>query len=86
MEGSESGLPVPLGKRLPVLKAAALGRGEGLSVHSSLSQAHYDTLVDCLLALYEECSSPRLSKDRQVARFVDKCECMRGRALRHGWL
>ena len=83
MEGSESCLHVPLDKRLEVVRAATLGRGEGLTVHSSLSQAHYDTLVDCLLALYEECSSPRLSKDRQVARFVDKCECMRRRALRH---
>ena len=60
---------------MSMMKDAALGRGEGLTVHSGLSQAHYDTLVDCLLALYEECSSPRLSKDKQVARFVDKCEC-----------
>lgn len=77
MERSQQpGPPVPLDKRLAVMKSAALGRVEGLTVHSGLSQAHYDTLVDCLLALYQECSSPRLSKDKQVARFVDKCECM----------
>lgn len=83
MEGSESGPRVPLDKRLAMVKAAALGQGEGLTLHASLSQAHYDILVDCLLALFEECSSPRLSKDRQVACFVDKCECFREGAMRH---
>ena len=72
--------------RLLRLKDVALGRSDSQQSprDSALLFASYDCAVDALLAVFEECKrSTSLSKDKNVARFLNKCE--RGRERREGW-
>jgi hypothetical protein len=58
------------------LKDVALGSRRAVSVGSSLAAASYDSAVDSLLALYCECkSASSLARDKNVLKFINKCEC-----------
>ena len=46
---------------------------------SSIEMELYESSLDALLALHEECStSNTLSKDQNVVRFLNKCEYLLG--------
>ena len=63
--------------RLLRLKDVALGGSDSQQSprDNSLFSASYDCAVDALLAVFEECKrSTTLSKDKNVARFLNKCE------------
>lgn len=62
-------------QRIHKLKDVALGSKKAVSVSSSLAPASYDSAVDSLLALYCECkSASSLAKDKNVLKFIKKCE------------
>ena len=63
--------------RLLRLKDVALGGPDSQQSprDSALLSATYDCAVDALVAVFEECKrSTSLSKDKNVARFLNKCE------------
>lgn len=59
--------------RMLRLRDVALGSNKSVTVNSALATAGYDCGVDSLLALYAECSQGSLTKDKNVARFLNKC-------------
>lgn len=71
MEGDNS---IPC--RVLVLRDVALGVNNKLSrPDPKLTPACYDSTVDSLLALHEECSqSTGLNKNGHVAKFLGKCK------------
>lgn len=64
-------------ERVLHLKDVALGSSKAVQVNSTLAPASYDCAVDSLLALYTECKqATSLAKDKNVGRFLAKCEKM----------
>lgn len=62
-------------QRVLKLGDVALGSKKAVSLSSSLAPASYDSAVDSLLALYCECkSASSLAKDKNVLKFINKCE------------
>ena len=59
-------------QRMLILKDAALGSRNTLTVNSTLASANYDCAVDSLLALHAECSKGNLTRDKNIARFLYK--------------
>ena len=65
-------------ERVLHLRDVALGLSKAVQVNSHLAPASYDCAVDSLLALYTECErAGRLAKDKNVARFLEKCKRIR---------
>lgn len=62
----------PIAVRSTKLNHLVLGRGGGTWAERHL--AGRDSLLDALLALYEECSREQLRRDKNVALFLEKCE------------
>ncbi len=64
-------------QRVLKLKDVALGLKKCVPVSSHLAPASYDSAVDSLLALYNECrSASSLSKDKHVLKFINKCKVL----------
>lgn len=36
-----------------------------------------ETLIDCLLVLYDECNNSSLRREKTVSDFIELCECTR---------
>ena len=63
--------------RVLKLRDVALGLKKTVKVNSSLAAASYDCAMDSLLALYSECSqASSLERDKNVGRFLGKCELL----------
>ena len=60
-------------QRVLELRDAALGSRKSVTVNSALASASYDCAVDSLLALHTECNHGSLAKDKNIARFLHKC-------------
>ena len=59
-----------------VLRDVALGVNKSFKINPTLTSACYDSTVDSLLALHDECNQATgLSKNRNVAKFLGKCKC-----------
>lgn len=59
-------------QRMLILRDAALGSRNTVTVNSTLASASYDCAVDSLLALHAECSKGNLTRDKNIARFLYK--------------
>ncbi len=61
-------------QRVLVLRDVALGVNKNSRLDPNLTPACFDSTVDSLLALHEECSQATgLSKNTNVANFLGKC-------------
>ncbi len=61
--------------RVLALRDVALGVNKNSKPVSKLTSACYDSTVDSLLALHEECSQTTgLNKNGNVAKFLGKCK------------
>lgn len=69
----------PIAVRSTKLNHLLLGRGSGQLANRHL--ASRDSLLDALFALYDECNREQLRRDKNIALFLDKCECVRPRRL-----
>ena len=63
-------------QRVLVLRDVALGVNKNSKLNPNLTPACFDSIVDSLLALHEECSQATgLSKNTNVTNFLGKCTC-----------
>ena len=63
-------------QRVLKLRDIALGLKKSVQVNSVFASVSYDSAVDSLLALYNECKgASSLSKDKNVLKFIRKCVC-----------
>lgn len=70
-------MEVDVHRRLLLLRDAAFGSlqlSDNRIGDNALVGASYDCALDALLAVYNECKSSSLAKERNVAKFLKKCE------------